>query len=65
MQESTKQEVRFTKKEKKQRMLRGTALKIEGFEGLFKFIEQRGEIVSCLTPSGTLAGFHINRVRPL
>jgi len=63
MNESTKQEIKNTQKTKEKKLMRGEYLKIEGFDGLFRYIETRGDIVSCVTPSGTLAGFHITRVR--
>lgn len=62
MNESTKQEIKKTKKFKEKKLLRGEKVKVFGFHGEFIFLEQTGSYVACLTPSGTLAGFHIARI---
>ena len=64
MNESTKTEIKNTKKVKT-KWVRGMKARVEGFEGEFTFVEKVKKWSKVLTPFGTVAMFHENRVSPL
>jgi len=62
MKESTKQEIKNTKKVKV-KLLKGQRVKIHGFDNDFVYVGKLGtDFCNFITDSGTLAAFHVNRV---